>query len=182
MKFFRMSVQPDTVRSRLQTLAVLALLFATRSASADGRFSVESFEPAPAQAGSLLNVYGASTVKKRGYSLSAVASYGRKPLSIESGTNGKVLGDLVGSVGTLTLMGAVGLWDKLMQTLALMMVATIISVLIGIPLGILSARSKWNHCFVGHFNKASFAFVVFLNEMDIYQVRMVGTKESIRWK
>ncbi|PRW93612.1 ABC transporter permease, partial [Pseudomonas fragi] len=32
--------------------------------------------------------------------------------------------------------------DKLMQTLALMMVATVISVLIGIPLGILSARSN----------------------------------------
>ena len=45
-------------------------------------------------------------------------------------------------VGLLFLVGAVGLWDKLMQTLALMMVATIISVLIGIPLGILSARSN----------------------------------------
>jgi len=44
-------------------------------------------------------------------------------------------------VGLLFLVGAVGLWDKLMQTLALMMVATIISVLIGIPLGILAARS-----------------------------------------
>ncbi|MGH8434551.1 MAG: ABC transporter permease [Pseudomonas sp.] len=44
-------------------------------------------------------------------------------------------------VGLLFLVGAVGLWDKLMQTLALMLVATLISVLIGIPLGILSARS-----------------------------------------
>lgn len=34
-------------------------------------------------------------------------------------------------VGLLFLVGAVGLWDKLMQTLALMMVATVISVLIG---------------------------------------------------
>jgi glycine betaine/proline transport system permease protein len=42
-------------------------------------------------------------------------------------------------VGLLFLVGAVGLWDKLMQTLALMLVATVISVLIGIPLGILSA-------------------------------------------
>ena len=38
------------------------------------------------------------------------------------------------------LPGAVGLWDKLMQTLALMLVATVISVLLGIPLGILAAR------------------------------------------
>ena len=44
--------------------------------------------------------------------------------------------------GLLFLVGAVGLWDKLMQTLALMLVATFISVLIGIPLGILSARSN----------------------------------------
>ncbi len=44
--------------------------------------------------------------------------------------------------GLLFLVGAVGLWDKLMQTLALMLVATLISVLVGIPLGILSARSN----------------------------------------
>jgi len=41
----------------------------------------------------------------------------------------------------LFLVGAVGLWDKLMQTLALMLISTFISVLIGIPMGILSARS-----------------------------------------
>lgn len=44
-------------------------------------------------------------------------------------------------VGLLFLVGAVGLWDKLMQTLALMLVATLISVLVGIPLGVLSARN-----------------------------------------
>ncbi|GGK00868.1 ABC transporter permease [Pseudomonas matsuisoli] len=41
----------------------------------------------------------------------------------------------------LFLVGVMGLWDKMMQTLALMLVATSISVLIGVPLGILSARS-----------------------------------------
>lgn len=41
----------------------------------------------------------------------------------------------------LFLVGAMGLWDKLMQTVALMLVATIIAVLLGIPLGILAARS-----------------------------------------
>ena len=45
-------------------------------------------------------------------------------------------------ISLLFLVGAVGLWDKLMQTLALMLVATFISVLIGVPLGILSARSN----------------------------------------
>jgi len=44
-------------------------------------------------------------------------------------------------VGLLFLVGCVGLWDKLMQTLALMLIATFLSVLIGIPMGILSARS-----------------------------------------
>ncbi len=45
-------------------------------------------------------------------------------------------------VALLFLVGAVGLWDKLMQTLALMLVATTLSVCIGIPLGILAARSR----------------------------------------
>ncbi|MEB0206389.1 proline/glycine betaine ABC transporter permease [Pseudomonas sp. CCC3.1] len=53
----------------------------------------------------------------------------------------KVLSTLL-IVGLLFLVGAVGLWDKLMQTLALMMVATLISVLLGIPLGILAARNN----------------------------------------
>ncbi|WP_044875100.1 proline/glycine betaine ABC transporter permease [Pseudomonas sp. LFM046] len=44
-------------------------------------------------------------------------------------------------VGLLFLVGAMGLWDKLMQTVALMLVATLIAVMIGIPLGILAARS-----------------------------------------
>jgi len=43
--------------------------------------------------------------------------------------------------GLLFLVGALGLWDKLMQTLALVLVATAIAVVIGIPLGILCARS-----------------------------------------
>lgn len=42
----------------------------------------------------------------------------------------------------MALVGALGLWDKLMQTLALVMVATVLAVLIGMPLGIWSARSR----------------------------------------
>lgn len=52
------------------------------------------------------------------------------------------LGSTLLIVGLLFLVGAVGLWDKLMQTLALMLVSTLISVLIGIPLGMLAARSN----------------------------------------
>ncbi|MBT8765711.1 ABC transporter permease [Metapseudomonas boanensis] len=44
-------------------------------------------------------------------------------------------------VGLLFLVGVMGLWDKLMQTLALMLVATAIAVVIGIPLGVLAGRS-----------------------------------------
>jgi glycine betaine/proline transport system permease protein len=41
----------------------------------------------------------------------------------------------------MTGIGVLGLWDKAMQTLALMLVATAISVLIGVPLGIVMSRS-----------------------------------------
>lgn len=43
----------------------------------------------------------------------------------------------------LYLIGAVGLWDKLIQTFALVVVATLMSVVIGVPLGILGARTRW---------------------------------------
>ena len=44
------------------------------------------------------------------------------------------------AAGGLLFMGLIGLWDESMQTLALMGVAVIISLLIGIPLGILASR------------------------------------------
>ncbi len=43
----------------------------------------------------------------------------------------------------LALVGMIGLWDAAMQTLSLMIVAVIISVAIGIPLGILMASFRW---------------------------------------
>ena len=43
-------------------------------------------------------------------------------------------------VGLLFLIGVVGLWDKLLQTCALVLVATSLSVLIGVPSGILLAN------------------------------------------
>ena len=42
----------------------------------------------------------------------------------------------------LLLVGSFGLWDQLIQTLALVIVATSISVLLAVPLGILSARNN----------------------------------------
>ncbi|MDV2114663.1 ABC transporter permease [Alcaligenes faecalis] len=43
----------------------------------------------------------------------------------------------------LFLIGLIGLWDAAMQTLALMIVAVFLSVLIGIPLGLLMASFNW---------------------------------------
>src|SRR5690606_16028508 len=43
----------------------------------------------------------------------------------------------------LCLIGVIGLWDAAMQTLSLMIVAVIISVAIGIPVGIMMASFKW---------------------------------------
>ena len=42
----------------------------------------------------------------------------------------------------LLVVGMLGLWDQTMQTLALMTMATLISVIIGIPLGILAAKFR----------------------------------------
>ncbi len=39
-------------------------------------------------------------------------------------------------------MGSIGLWDAGMETLALMIMATALSVLVGIPLGIITGKSK----------------------------------------
>lgn len=44
-------------------------------------------------------------------------------------------------VAGLYLIGCFGLWDKLMQTLALMMVATTLTVIIGLPMGIWMSTS-----------------------------------------
>lgn len=43
----------------------------------------------------------------------------------------------------LCLIGLIGLWDAAMQTLSLMIVAVVISVGIGIPVGIMMASFKW---------------------------------------
>ena len=53
-----------------------------------------------------------------------------------------LLAALAYTVG-LYLIGAVGLWDKLIQTFALVLVATLLSIIIGVPVGILGARIRW---------------------------------------
>ena len=51
------------------------------------------------------------------------------------------VGLALGLALALVLVGALGLWDLAMQTLALMLVSTSISVAIGVPVGILMSRS-----------------------------------------
>jgi len=75
---------------------------------AQEHFAIEAFEPAVDPSVSVLNVYGAHVREPGGYSVSLMGSYGRRPLTIEDGASGKVLGDLLGSIGTLQLMGAIG--------------------------------------------------------------------------
>src|SRR3546814_882940 len=48
----------------------------------------------------------------------------------------------VGYMIGLYAIGAVGLWDKLTQTFALVLVATVFAIIIGIPIGILAARNR----------------------------------------
>ncbi|SAI58184.1 binding-protein-dependent transport protein [Bordetella ansorpii] len=56
---------------------------------------------------------------------------------------GRRIGLAVGMGALLCVIGVLGLWDAGMQTLALMIMATGLSVLIGIPLGVLMARVNW---------------------------------------
>lgn len=48
----------------------------------------------------------------------------------------------VGMMGALYLVGCLGLWEKSMETVAIMLVAVGIAILIGVPLGVISARSN----------------------------------------
>jgi glycine betaine/proline transport system permease protein len=45
-------------------------------------------------------------------------------------------------VGFIYFIGAMGLWDKLMSSMAIVTVSTVLCIVIGIPLGILVSRSK----------------------------------------
>lgn len=94
-------------------LALSAGSLGPSGARAEGSFAIEAFEPSPFVDDSILNVHGARTYRPRAFSLSATVSYGRNPLSIANQRTGTRLAELVGSVGTLNLMGAVGLWKRL---------------------------------------------------------------------
>ena len=60
---------------------------------------------------------------------------------------GRSLGLALGLMALSFVMGLLGLWDEAMQTLALMLIATTIAVLIGLPFGILLSRSDTTSAF-----------------------------------
>jgi glycine betaine/proline transport system permease protein len=47
------------------------------------------------------------------------------------------------AVAALLLIGSMGLWDRTMETLSLVLAATVVAIVIGVPLGIAMARSGW---------------------------------------
>ena len=55
----------------------------------------------------------------------------------------------VGLVASLLVIGMMGLWDDTMRTLALMLVAISITVVTGIPVGILMATNRWVRAVIG---------------------------------
>ncbi|OKL44867.1 ABC transporter permease [Pseudovibrio exalbescens] len=52
------------------------------------------------------------------------------------------IGLTIGMVIAMWVVGALGLWEQAMQTIAIMLVSVVLSVIIGIPLGVLASRSE----------------------------------------
>lgn len=98
--------------SLLRWSGSLAAILIAAGAQAQDRFDVEALDSVTSSEGSMLSVYGGRTLQPGSYALQLQGSYGRKPLSIED-SDGEHLGDLVGSIGTLQLLGAVGVYKQL---------------------------------------------------------------------
>lgn len=99
--------------SALSALCVLVVLLGTTEARAqDAGFNAEGFEPAPIQEGSVLSVHGTRTLAGGTYSLTIFGSYARHPVAIEDAATGETVGQLMGSIGTLSVMGGFGLSDR----------------------------------------------------------------------
>lgn len=48
----------------------------------------------------------------------------------------------LGMVAALWIVGSLGLWEQAMQTIAIMLVAVFLSLIIGVPLGVMASRSE----------------------------------------
>jgi outer membrane protein OmpA-like peptidoglycan-associated protein len=97
--------------------AALVLAAAVAAVSAGARaqdhFSAEELDPAPAIESSVLSVYSARPLPQGAYSVGLLGSYARRPLSLRDSASGERVGDLIGSVETLSLLGTIGIVDRL---------------------------------------------------------------------
>lgn len=50
---------------------------------------------------------------------------------------------VAGTVVTLLLIGYFGMWEDTMKTVSMIFVCTVVALVIGLPIGILTSRSKW---------------------------------------
>jgi outer membrane protein OmpA-like peptidoglycan-associated protein len=97
----------------MRALWIVALCCAIAGpARAQDRFSVENFDPVPDRDGGFVAVHGARPLRGGEYGLHLMGSYGRAPMSLHDSA-GKELGDLVGSVSTLSLLATVGIASHL---------------------------------------------------------------------
>jgi outer membrane protein OmpA-like peptidoglycan-associated protein len=80
---------------------------------AQDRFSAEELDPAPAIESSVLSVYSARPLPQGAYSIGLWGSYARRPLSLRDSASGERVGDLIGSVETLALLGTIGIVERL---------------------------------------------------------------------
>jgi outer membrane protein OmpA-like peptidoglycan-associated protein len=99
-------------RAPVCALCALVMALPGQRAHARDRFNAEAFEPAAAQDGSVLSVYGTRTLPQGAYFAGPMGSYARRPVALRDGQSGDQLGDLVGSIGTLSLLGSVGIMDR----------------------------------------------------------------------
>ncbi len=69
-----------------------------------------------------------------------------------------------------------GLWSQLTQTITLVLISSLVSIIIGIPLGILSAKSKWGHIILKpilDFMQTMPAFVYLIPAVAFFGIGMV---------
>lgn len=69
-----------------------------------------------------------------------------------------------------------GLWSQLTQTITLVLISSLVSIVIGIPLGILSAKSKWVHIILKpilDFMQTMPAFVYLIPAVAFFGIGMV---------
>ncbi|MBM6614345.1 proline/glycine betaine ABC transporter permease [Desemzia sp. RIT804] len=90
--------------------------------------------------------------------------------------SGKKIGLAVFSIVGLLYVQNQGLWEDLMNTITLVIISSLVSVIIGVPLGILMAKSKWANTIVTpilDFMQTMPAFVYLIPAVAFFGIGMV---------